>query len=457
MKDWRFILLGTFCLMLLPFVSAVSAAAQGDPTVSRFSFGAAKPLRGYTPVLPSMTYTDARGYGFEPGALVHAEIRDGRAGIGQSFVTSDGPYAFSVAVPEGNYDVTLTLGDRTGTSSTTVKAEVRRLMLAHVATDSGKLAERTITVNVRTAQIAGGGSVRLKEREKTEEFRNWDNKLTLEFSGASPCLDAVTITPVHVPTIYLAGDSTVTDQGAEPWSAWGQVLPSLFQPGIAVANYAESGETARSFIGAGRLAKILNVIQPGDYLLIQFAHNDMKEHGPGVGPYTTFAAALKQMVDGARAKGAFPVLLTPMNRRRFDSTGKIVNTFITTGPDGGDYVAAVRQVAHQENCPFIDLNAMSKILFETMGPEGTLQAFVHYPANTFPGQTKALKDDTHFNIYGAYELARCVAQGITDDHLPPAKFLRPGVVPFDPAHPDPVTVLAVPRDGTTDSTKPYGS
>src|SRR5438045_2284525 len=136
-------------------------------------------------------------------------------------------------------------------------------------------------------------------------------------------------------------------------------------------------------------------------------------------------------INAARERRAIPVLVTSMHRRNFDDQGKIVNTL-------GDYPEAMRQLSKQENIPLIDLNRMSKELYEALGPEGTLKAFVHYPAGTFPGQDKELKDDTHFNSYGAYELARCVIQGIKASKLPVAKYLADEVAGFDPNHPDSV-------------------
>jgi hypothetical protein len=118
-----------------------------------------------------------------------------------------------------------------------------------------------------------------------------------------------------------------------------------------------------------------------------------------------------------------------MNRRTFDDTGKIRNSL-----DG--YPDATREVAAQQKVALIDLNAMSKTLFDVMGPEGTLKAFMHFPANSFPGQTAAISDDTHFNGYGAYELARCIVHGIREAKLPLTKFLDPAIPDFNPAHPD---------------------
>ena len=142
------------------------------------------------------------------------------------------------------------------------------------------------------------------------------------------------------------------------------------------------------------------------------------------------------------------MLVTSMNRRDFSADGKIVPTL-------GDYPQAMREIARDEGVPLIDLNAMSKTLFEAMGPEGTLKAFVHYPPNTFPGQTEALADNTHFNAYGALELAKCVVQAIRDQHLPLARYLRHDVQRFDPAHPDPPQVWHDPPDPFLSAQKPY--
>ena len=108
---------------------------------------------------------------------------------------------------------------------------------------------------------------------------------------------------------------------------------------------------------------MLSTIKPGDYLFIQFGHNDQKERGEGVGAFTTYKQSLKHFVAEARERGAIPVLVTPMNRRTFDADGKVTNSL-------GDYPEAVRQVAREENVPLIDLNAMSKPFYEALGPGG---------------------------------------------------------------------------------------
>jgi len=300
-------------------------------------------------------------------------------------------------------------------------------------------------VNVRTPQIGPDLRVRLKPRESGG--LDWDGKLTLEFTGAHPSLRSIIIQPVSVPTVYLAGDSTVVDQEKEPWAAWGQMLPSFFYDKIAVANEAESGETIRSFVGEHRLDKIMSTLGSGDYLFMQFAHNDQKP-GRGFVAIPKYQALLRQYIALARGRGAHPVLVTSMSRRSFGRDGKIIPTL-------GGYPDAMREVAREEKVPLIDLNAMSKTLFDTMGPEGTLKAFVHYPANTFPDQPLALADNTHFNSYGALELAKCVVQAIRDVELPLAKDIRKNVARFDPAHPDPPSVWTVARDPFIAAQRPY--
>ena len=393
---------------------------------------------GYTEVSDTVAFNSNVGYGFEPGSAVHTVTTEAQNALHDGFVTGRKPFFFSAAVPEGNYKVTVILGDPKGPSTTTVKAELRRLMLEKVDTQPGKFADRTFIVNVRRPQIATGGSVRLKEREKTSEIRDWDDKLTLEFSGRQPKLCALTIDKINdLPTIYIAGDSTSTDQGKEPYNSWGQMITSFFKPDIAVANNGESGESLRSYIGENRLAKVMSVIKPGDYLFIQMGHNDQKEKGPGVGAFTTYKADLKLFVAEARKHGATPVLITPMNRRTFNASGKVTNSL-------GDFPAAVRQVAKEGSVALIDLNAMSKSMYEAFGPDGSKVLF-------------AGTDHTHHSDLGSYELAKCVIQGIRKDKLPIAKNIEKQVPPFDPAHPDSFQSFDVPPDPHSTAIKPYGN
>lgn len=421
-------------LLFTLFASALPAAELALPV--KFDFGSGRIAPGCVQVLPTTVFAGPTGYGFEPGAVITAEDRGGDALRGD-FCTGAEPFLFSVALPEGNYRVTVTLGDAGGESTTTVKAELRRLMLENVKTARGKTETRSFVVNVRTPRIASGSAVKLKDRERTASLLNWDEKLTLEFNGARPCVAAVEIARVDVPVLYLLGDSTVCDQAGEPFASWGQMLPRFFKPDIAVANHAESGESLRSSLGAKRLEKVASTLKAGDTVLIQFGHNDQKEKGEGVGAFTTYKASLRQYVTEVKKHGAQPVLVTPVHRRTFEPDGKIRNSH-------GDYPEAVRQAAEEDQVPLIDLHALSGKLYEALGPEKSGALFK-------PG------DGTHHNNYGAYELARCVVEGLRATRLPLVKSLAEDVPPFDPAHPDDPAAFQVPASPQRAVATPLGN
>jgi lysophospholipase L1-like esterase len=413
-----------FALLLIP---VEFTQADAGATHLAFHFGPGHPEAGQTEVQANQAYSTDRGYGFEDSAGIVA---------GNGCVTSDKPFYFSVKLPEGNYDVTVALGDGSEASDTTVKAELRRLMLQDVRTKPGQVETRTFTVNVRTPKIAGDGQVHLKKpRETTDEAWAWDDKLTLEFNGSHPSLRSIEITKVDVPTVFVLGDSTVCDQSKEPWNSWGQMLTRFFKPGVAVSNQAESGETLSGALHANRVAKVLSDMKKGDYLLIQFGHNDQKQKGKGVGAFTTYKADLEKVVNDVRQRGGTPVLVTSMNRKRFDESGHVVNTL-------GDYPDAVRAVAKEMDAPLIDLNAVSKTLYEAIGKDNIDKAFV---------------DGTHHNAYGSYELARCVIEGIRRDKLGLAKYIVDDVPAFDPAHPDPIDTFHIPASPKSSTEKPLGN
>lgn len=417
---------------IISLASGITTAADHPSQNLRFEFGARNATSGRTAVQPNDVYTPARGYGFEPGSGVKTLGSDrDRPSVGSYL-----PFLFSAKVPEGNYRVTVTLGDANAASETTLKAELRRLMLESVQTPKGGFVTRTFNVNVRTAKISTGGEVRLKERELTSEFINWDDKLTIEFNGAHPSVAALEITPINdVTTVFLLGDSTVCDQPKEPWNSWGQMLPRFFDDRVAIANHAQSGESLRSSLGAHRLDKVLSVMRPGDYLFIQYGHNDMKERGDGIGAFTSYKSDLERFVRAARARGGIPVLVTSMHRKSLDATGKIQNTL-------NDYPEAVRTVAREQKVPLIDLHALSAQLYEALGPTRIAAAF---------------QDGTHHNNYGSYELAKCVVNGIRAAQLDLVKHLAADVPPFDPARPDPIENFKIPASPHASVAKPDGS
>lgn len=379
-------------------------------------------------------YTDMNGYGYDFGTM--PDRKNGST-----------PFFFSVQVPDGNYRVTLTLGDRKRSANTTVRAESRRLIMENVATKKGNLEERSFIVNKRNPFIDLRNSVRINPREVGTP--TWDDKLTLEFTGDAPAVTNIRIEPVDdVTTIFLCGNSTVVDQTKEPWASWGQIFTHYVKPGVAVSNNAESGQRTSSFLASKRLDKVLSMARPGDWILIEFGHNDEKDKGPGSGAFYNFAHNLKIFIDRARLAGLNPVLITPTARRHFEGD-RIKNSH-------GLYPEAVKQVAEREGVPVLDLTAMTTTLFESLGVEASKKALVHYPANTFPGQDKALADNTHFNPYGATQVAKCVVE-LIKAQVPQLSALLVETDTFDPAHPDDPSAFVWPLAPFYDSEKPYGN
>lgn len=404
-----------FLAFVFPMLATrLPAAEVALPAHFFFQSGTLAP--GILQVLPTTVFSAETGYGYEPGSPPTYYFRSVPGG-------DYPPVFFSVALPEGNYRVKAGLGGGMD-AVTTVKAEQRRLMVEQVKSAVCQYAVRTFIVNVRTPRIAPGVEVKLKARERETETLQWDEKLTLEFGGRRPGLLMLDIEKAEVPTLFLLGDSTVCDQPGEPYASWGQMLPRFFKPEIAVANYAESGESLRSSFGARRLEKVASLLKAGDTVLIQFGHNDEKEKGEGVGAFTTYKASLRQYVAEVKKHGAQALLVTPVQRRTFEKDGTLRNSH-------GDYPEAVRQAAAEENVPFIDLHALSTKLYETLGPEKSGALFK-------PG------DGTHHSNYGAYEVARCVVEGLRATHLPLVKSLAEDVPPFDPAHPDDAAAFSLP-------------
>ncbi|MBC8025047.1 MAG: rhamnogalacturonan acetylesterase, partial [Steroidobacteraceae bacterium] len=258
----------------------------------------------------------------------------------------EGAPRLSIPAPEGTYEITVRMKGNAG-SPASVLAEQRRLMVEGIRFRGSKPVERSFIVNVRRpglgqlpANASGGTSVRLKPREVGAA--NWDDSLSLEITGDALMMWARAV-PVVLPTLYLAGDSTVTDQPIAPNASWGQMLPRFFGAKLAVANHAESGETLKSFVTEQRLDKLLSTLRAGDWVMIQFAHNDQKAQWPQTyaDAATTYRAWLRAYIAEVRRRGATPILVTSPDRRNFDAAGRIESTL-------GDYPEAMRVVAREE-------------------------------------------------------------------------------------------------------------
>ncbi|MDF1570544.1 MAG: rhamnogalacturonan acetylesterase [Bacteroidales bacterium] len=435
------------CSALLLILLATTVVAGGQES-RVFEFGRETHAVNTNIITEAVQYSSDPGFGFDVENREAVSITSAGKPL-EGFCTAPVPFYFSVALPEGNYEVRVRIGNPVAKSVTTIKAESRRLMVRNLEMKKGHTEEVTFIVNIRSPRISGADSIRLKSREYN--YMNWDNRLTLEFSGQNQAVQAIEIRPAkNVTTLYLAGNSTVTDQDREPWASWGQMITTYFDSRVAVANFAESGESLASFKSSRRLEKTLTLIQPGDYLLIEFGHNDQKRSGDGIGPWTTFTDLLTEFVTAAREKGAQPVLITPTQRRSFNDSGKI-------SPTHGDYPAAMRKVAEALQVPLIDLNEMTKTLYEAWGPETSKKAFVHYPAGTFPGQEKELKDNTHFNAFGANEIALCILSGIMEQEIGLKEHIVNFPADYDPSAPTDPEKWNVPLSPRFVSKKPEGN
>lgn len=372
------------------------------PVAFSFEFGAARPGSTATAVADDTAYTTERGYGFDLGT---------KPG-------TDTPWFFSVKVPEGNYRVTVTLGDPAGESDTTIRSESGHIHFVDVKTAAGQFVTKTFYANVRRPEITPPAPLNAPGEPRVHMFlrgeaeaRHWDEKLTIEFNGLRPRVAALELErDPQVPTLFMAGDSTVGDPRRGPGGNWPTQLCQFFKPEVAVCNSAEGGETSKSFITGQRLDKVLSQMKAGDFFLVQFAHNDSKPQWPQsyTEPATSFKAYLGVYLAETKRRGATLVLVTPMERR-------------SNGDTVGPWARAMREFAQEHNVALIDQWAMSKELWTALGPDvGT-----------------AFADQTHLSGYGGYLLARNIVRGIKAGVPGLAKFIVDDYVDMDPAKPEP--------------------
>lgn len=226
----------------------------------------------------------------------------------------------------------------------------------------------------------------------------------------------------RTPRLFLVGDSTMADKplADNPERGWGQAFPAFFDGAVSIENHARNGRSTKSFINEGRWAKVVGRLQEGDYVFIQFGHNDEKKEDSTryADPNTAFKNNLIRFVRESRAKNAIPVLLTPVTRRKFDEAGKPVKTH-------GEYSAIVRLVADQEKVPLIDLDAKSMAMMKDVGVEESKKLFLWVGAGLYKALPKGKEDNTHFTIVGAKKVASLVVDGIRELNLPLVSYLRP--------------------------------
>jgi lysophospholipase L1-like esterase len=220
-------------------------------------------------------------------------------------------------------------------------------------------------------------------------------------------------------SVYTIGDSTMAGKTNDvyPETGWCQVLQQYFTADVCVKNHAVNGRSTKSFIEEGRWQVVLDSLQPGDFVFIQFGHNDqkIKDTTRFTGPFGTYAENLEKFVTETRSKGAIPLLFTSIVRRKFGTDGKLTDTH-------GDYPVAVRNVAQKLNVPLIDLQKLTEEWVNSLGDEPSKQMFLWTEANEkFP---EGRKDDTHLSVTGANEVARLVINEIRRQNLPLSVFTR---------------------------------
>jgi lysophospholipase L1-like esterase len=264
-----------------------------------------------------------------------------------------------------------------------------------------------------------------------------DRRTLLRAAGAWPVAAALPATrPSVAPrrTVYVVGDSTAAAYAVDeiPRAGWGQALPLFLDRRTVVLNEAVSASSSKSFAEAGRLALILAMIRPADVLLISFGHGDESTNPTRhTEPWTTYQKYLNRYVSGARAAGALPVLVTPVERRRFAADGRAL-------PTHGEYPDAMRALALSTGTPLIDLSELSLALWEKLGPEATKDHFLWLGAAETPKYPDGVADDTHFQARGAIEVARLVVSAAGSMLAGrPAAEVKPDALVWYPTRPGP--------------------
>ena len=224
-------------------------------------------------------------------------------------------------------------------------------------------------------------------------------------------------------TVYLAGDSTMAEKRPErrPETGWGEALQQFFRAGeVRVVNRAANGRSTRTFLAEGRWQGILDSLAAGDYVFIQFGHNDQsKEKTDRYTPPEDYRRNLTRFVGDVRAKRATPVLLTPVARRKFDASGRLVDTH-------GEYPDIVRAVAADQRAPLIDMHRTSAELLARYGADSSRTLFLQLKPGENANYQNGIEDNTHFGPLGAELMARLAVDGIRELRLGLARHLKPG-------------------------------
>ncbi|WP_402462411.1 rhamnogalacturonan lyase family protein [Isoptericola aurantiacus] len=356
--------------------------------------------------------------GFVDTTPVTATDRGGDNALRGDLVTAGGA-ELVVDLPNGDYTVDLIAGD------------------AEAATDVAITAEQMAKVQ-QTEKAAG------EYLEMSFDIALVDSQLNLQIAGSAANVNALTITRQDErsegdrPTVFVTGDSTVQtyDEYWAPQAGWGQMIDRFLSDDVTVDNHAIGGRSSKNFISQGRLDTVLNQIRPGDYLYVQFGHNDnsygVDDRWAAAGDYYYY---LQTYIEGAVQRGAQPIIVTPVSRLAYDeATGEFDVSF-------PDYVEAATDVAAATGTPLVDLSASSREYLTEIGPEAAESVFLHVPAGVYPNRPDGTTDNTHFQTYGAIQMARLVALDTAELEIPLADEVVDAEPPADVPEP-PAGVVA---------------
>jgi lysophospholipase L1-like esterase len=239
--------------------------------------------------------------------------------------------------------------------------------------------------------------------------------ILLVFSG---CIDQKQ-KPV---TVYLIGDSTMSEKENpqnSPERGWGMLLPEVFNDRVTIINRAVNGRSTKSFMDEGRWDSIVKYLKKGDYVIIQFGHNDKKEVDPlrYVNAYSAYRRNLEKFISDTRKKRAFPILCSSIVRRQFNEQGTLVDTH-------GPYPFVARLVAEKNNVPFLDLQQKTEDWIIALGPEKSKEYFMNLQPGEYELYPDGLDDNTHLVEKGAYAVSVFAAAELVKQDVPLAKYLK---------------------------------
>lgn len=370
-------------------LTVAKESLTGEPAAEingyKFDFGSGTAAEGYTKVDAKRAYVEGNGYGFADTALVQDENRETGDNLKEDFIRVNGT-SFLVEVEPANYRVTMTIGD------------------AQESTNTGVVVEQMPKFPVTTVPAG-------QFTEVTYDVALIDGIFDFTFSGSTPKINALTIERLpdngagDQPVIYLASDSTVANyaESYRPQAGWGETLGGYFDlDKLSIDNRAVGGLSSKTFLVGGYLNDILLGIHEGDYLFMQWSHNDSTPSRPE--RYLTpeeFKVYLKDYINGTVQRGAVPVLVTPVNRRDF--TGEVLNKSFP------EYVQAMKETAQETGALLIDLNQASWEYFQELGPEGTKSIFMW---------VGTAEDNTHLQMNGAIKVSGMVARLVKELNIP---------------------------------------